>query len=490
MSGMSEQRSVLADKSGHGSSAGDNLDVAVTITGAQTTIAFVNGSYTMLTLPLNGKPQYQQLQDNKENLNNVLITYANDNGKNRWVISSNTNQFPGILYIDCIENNCDFASLSGKKDWKIVNDDGYVSSVDDMVATVSSEPLPAAASSAPAASAALAEAAKVLTPDPTRLAVREIPTIEEMKKVVADIEKEYGDVSTEYAKLSPESSELDWTNFETTILTPANSKLVEASSQLEAYKKPKGVDATSLLESGKKQYETLLSILKNIPDMKLECEKNTNFITASAFLVLAKKAINNSELLKDVINTSLLDSSHFLTEQDASSTNAVTMKRFITGIITHSIFQNLSGATITEQQAAAAAAAEQKINEYSPPTPDQIKRSAPVVAATKIQCKLYQTVLDTISSFPLDDKSSESLRDILNKIIEYMSKDNFKTVLEYKWNEVDKTSGIAGGSSSSKSKKNKKSYKSHKSYHPKIGKTRKRHNTHNKPKRVSFVHQA
>jgi hypothetical protein len=42
-----------------------------------------------------------------------------------------------------------------------------------------------------------------------------------------------------------------------------------------------------------------------------------------------------------------------------------------------------------------------------------------------------------------------------------------------------------GGSTTSK--KNKKS---HRSYHPKIGKTRKRHNTHNKPKRVSFVHQA
>ena len=43
---------------------------------------------------------------------------------------------------------------------------------------------------------------------------------------------------------------------------------------------------------------------------------------------------------------------------------------------------------------------------------------------------------------------------------------------------------------STASKKNKKSHKSHRSYHPKIGKTRKRHNTHNKPKRISFVHQA
>jgi hypothetical protein len=108
---------------------------------------------------------------------------------------------------------------------------------------------------------------------------------------------------------------------------------------------------------------------------------------------------------------------------------------------------------------------------------------------TKIQCKLYQTVLDIISSFDLDDKPPESLRDILIKVINFMATDKFADSLKEKWYKATE-SGYDGGSSSSKSKKNKKSYKSHKSYHPKIGKTRKHHNTHNKPKRVSFVHQA
>jgi hypothetical protein len=97
--------------------------------------------------------------------------------------------------------------------------------------------------------------------------------------------------------------------------------------------------------------------------------------------------------------------------------------------------------------------------------------------------------LDTISSFDLDVNSTESLDDTLKRIIGYMSAENFKKVLREKWDNATKL-GYDGGSSSSKSKKNKKSHRSHKSYHINIGKTRKHHNTHNKPKRVSFVHQA
>lgn len=373
-------------------------------------------------------------------------------------------------------------------------------------------------------------------PDPTRLAVREIPTLEEMKTVVTNIDKEYGNVSTEYGKLSANSSELDWTDFQKKILTQANSKLVEASSQLEEYKKPKGVDTTSLLapevdkslevdksqgsESSKKQYETLLSILKNIPDMKQSCKENDTFIPIFIFLVLAKRAIDDSKLPKNVVDTSLLDPNYFLVEHDAHGiADAVNMQHFIAIIIIHSILQNLSSAKIVDTQAAAATEAQapekrenvwetirtnqaahqethaiRPVEQQQPEQPEQsafsfMRGGGDITKDTKIQCKLYQTVLDTISSFPLDDNSSESLGDILIKVIIFMRTENFKKVLKEKWDKATE-SGYDGGSSSSKSKKNKKSYKSHKSYHPKIGKTRKHHNTHNKPKRVSFVHQS
>jgi hypothetical protein len=395
----------------------------------------------------------------------------------------------------------------------------------DIPSKLEVEPVsPAAASVAPEAASVASggpsvEVAKVSPPPgPTPLAVPKIQTLEEMKTVVANINKEYDNISTEYKKLSPESSELDWTNFQTKFLTPAKSKLVEASSQLEAYKNPKGVEATSLLapevdksqgsESSKKQYETLLSILKDIPDMKQSCQDNNNFIPISIFLILTKQAIDKSTLSKDVIDTSLLEPKYFLAEHDASSsTNAVTMKDFIAGIIIHSILEIFSGAKIVETQAAAAAATEtqaevnidrglQPLLQREPSV--QREPSAfsfmnqgggDITKDSKINCKLYQAVLDTISSFDLDVNSTESLGDILIIIIGYMSTDKFKKMLREKWDKVTE-SGYDGGSSLSKYKKNKKSYKSHKSYHPKIGKTRKHHNSHNKPKKVLFVHQA
>jgi hypothetical protein len=347
-------------------------------------------------------------------------------------------------------------------------------------------------------------------------------------------------------------------------LTPAKSKLVEASSQLEEYKKPKGVDTTSLLapkvdkslevdksqgsESSKKQYETLLSTLKTIPDMTQYCKTNTNFIPISIFLVLAKQAIEKSTLSKYVIDTSLLESKYFLVEPNpAAPADAVTMNLFITGIIIHSILEKLlhdntdntqAEVSIDKTQAEVSIDSKQQPEQQELQLPQDLQLSpnqqleiqkqkekmerekekmerekgekseqlrkgvfkepsafpfmnqggGDITKDSKINCKLYQAVLDTISSFDLDVNSTESLRDILIKIIEYMGTDNFKKLLKEKWDQAPP--GYDGGSSLSKYKKNKKSYKSHKSYHPKIGKTRKHHNTHNKPKRVLFVHQA
>jgi hypothetical protein len=426
---LAEQRDFLTAKSGSSSSAEKIFEVAVTITGAPRNIAYVNGSYMMNTQPQNGKPQYQQLQDDKKHVNDFHIAYDNQNGKTRWIIRSGSQVMPGTLCIDCSEATCDFATLNGKKNWKIVDKDGNVSSSDstkEMVATVSTQQSPAAAAASPAA---------VVQP----------PTDVKMKQYIAQVKINHANVDKAYNMLTDTSPDADRTAFDN-LLTKVVTELTTAQQQLDAYKNAAAaVNPLSPTAEDKKIPEKVLS----------EYTAFYNEIIDKLFTSGEREAFVEG-LNKDTWAVKI----ESLTTGDSGP-----KPPFLEAIKSRSL--NSSAIPSIED------------------APNDINHNLMKAVFTILDPSRLMTELVKIASFQtLDPPSLDTLLTLLPGMLSGSTDISQEINKEYA-KVIAPTS--TGGSSSSTSKKNRKS---HKSYHPGIGKTRKHSNSHDEPKRVSFVHHA
>lgn len=433
---MSEQREILADKSGSSISAGDNLDVAVTISGATGKAAGANGTYNLNSGVLNYKPHYQKIASNGKELETMYILYDSLADTNRWVIH---NGLPNpsetrtgyIAGIDCLsDEKCDFSTLSEQKNWYLLDNgvNKVASSGDtrDMFATVNSDGEPTAS---------------------TESAAVEPPSDDIMKQHIAQVKTNHTNVEQAYKKLTATSTGAVRTTFDA-LLTKAVTELTTAQQLLDAYKKAAAAAAVSPLSPTAED--------KKIPDSVMK--EYTVFYNA--------------------IISALFES--------------VERKEFVGGLDKDTWADKIKSLTNSGQRSPKppflAAIKSRSLNSRAIPSisdnPDDINHNLMKAVFIILEPSRLMTEIGNIASFnPLELTSLDTLLTLLTRMLGEGT--DISRAINTEYTKVVAPS--SGGSSSSTSKKNRKSYKS---YHPGIGKTRKHYNSHDEPKRVSFIHQA